>query len=149
MMEIRELNENDLESLLELYTQLDANNETCSVTEAREIWKRISNIGNIKYIGAVEDNTVISTCYIVVIPNLTSGGRSIGFIENVVTDINHRKKGIGKKVIEEAIRIAKERGCYKVILQSGIKREGAHLFYKKLGFDDTSKKAFDMRIEYK
>jgi len=128
---------------------LDANNETCSVTEAREIWKRISNIGNIKYIGAVEDNTVISTCYIVVIPNLTSGGRSIGFIENVVTDINHRKKGIGKKVIEEAIRIAKERGCYKVILQSGIKREGAHLFYKKLGFDDTSKKAFDMRIEYK
>lgn len=55
--------------------------------------------------------------------------------------------GIGKMVMEKAIQIARERECYKVILQSGIHRREAHEFYRKLGFDDTTKIAFDMRLK--
>ena len=66
----------------------------------------------------------------------------------MVTDIEYRKQGLGQKVIEKAIEIAKENKCYKVILQSGIKRSNAHSFYEKLGFAGGTKKAFDMRLEY-
>ena len=145
-MEIRLLNENDLESLLELYIQLDKQNEHYSINKSKEIWQKINSTKNIKYIGAIENNKVISTCYLVIIPNLTVGGKSIGFIENVITDHKYRKKGIGKKVIEMAIKISTENDCYKVILQSGIQRNEAHQFYRNIGFDDMTKKAFDLRL---
>jgi GNAT superfamily N-acetyltransferase len=77
---------------------------------------------------------------------LTRGGKSIGFIENVITDEKHRRKGIGKKIIKEAIEYAKEQNCFKVLLQSGNKREEAHRFYESIGFDGGSKKAFEMRF---
>ncbi len=146
-MEIRLLNEDDLESLMELYIQLDKDNKSYSIQNTKEIWQQICSYKNIKYIGAIDNNKVVSTCYVVIIPNLTAGGKSICFIENVVTDKNYRRKGIGRKVIETAIQIAKDNNCYKVILQSGIKRKEAHQFYKNIGFDDNTKKAFDLRLE--
>ena len=66
--------------------------------------------------------------------------------ENVITDINYRKTGIGRKLIEMAIEYAKENNCYKAVLQSGIKRTGAHEFYEKLGFNPNAKRAFEMRF---
>lgn len=145
-MEIRLLTENDLESLMNLYIQLDKKNEHYSINISTKIWNEIIANKNIYYIGAIENNKVISTCYLVIIPNLTVGGQSIGFIENVITDEKYRKKGIGKKIIEKAINISKENNCYKVILQSGIQREDAHSFYRNIGFSDTTKKAFDLRL---
>ena len=88
----------------------------------------------------------MSTCYAVYIPNLTRGGRGICFIENVVTDKDYRKLGLASRVIDIAISFAKEKHCYKAILQSGAARTEAHRFYENLGFNGGSKKAFDMRL---
>ena len=101
---------------------------------------------NIKYFVAKDNEKIIASCYICIIPNLTRGGKSIGFIENVITDTEYRGKGIGKKIMENAIKYAKGQNCYKVILQSGNKRTDAHGFYESIGFDGESKKAFEMRL---
>ena len=93
-MEIRELTDNDLESLLELYKQLDVSNEPLTIEASIPIWHAISANKNIKYLGAIDNNKVVSTCYLVIIPNLTNFGQPICFIENVVTDIEYRKQGI-------------------------------------------------------
>ena len=94
-MEIRELNENDLESLIHLYEQLDPSNGNISIDTTREIWRNeIVNNKNIKYFGAVDNGKVVSTCYCMIIPNLTSLGRAICFVENVVTDKDYRKQGL-------------------------------------------------------
>lgn len=144
-MEIRLLNKNDLPSLLQLYVQLDEKNKELNAENTANIWKEIEENKNIFYIGAVDGEKVVSTCYLVIIPNLTYG-KAIGFIENVVTDENYRKQGLGRKVINRALKIAKEHNCYKAILQSGIARTQAHEFYKSLGFNGESKKAFDLRF---
>jgi GNAT superfamily N-acetyltransferase len=81
-----------------------------------------------------------------IIPNLTQNGKSIGFIENVITDKEYRRKGIGKKVMEMAIKYAKETNCYKVLLQSNNKQKDAHKFYENIGFDGNSKRAFEIRM---
>ena len=151
-MEIRELNESDLESLIKLYEQLDGKNGDFNVEDARTIWKNeIEGNPNIKYFGAVEDSAkeqnVISTCYAVIIPNLTRLGGAICFVENVVTDKDFRKQGLGKKVMEKAIEFAREKNCYKVILESGAWRTEAHQFYRNLGFDDTAKKSFLLKLK--
>lgn len=147
-MEIRELNEGDLESLVKLYEQLDGSNEGFTAKAARLVWKsEIEGNKNIKYFGVIEDGKVVSTCFCLIIPNLTRLGSSACFVENVVTDKNHRGQGLGKKIMERAIAFARERGCYKVILESASFRKEAHQFYKNLGFDGDSKKAFIMKLK--
>ena len=147
-MEFRELNEGDLESLVKLYEQLDGSNEGFTVEAARAVWKNeIGGNKNIKYFGAIEDGKVVSTCFCLIIPNLTRLGSSACFVENVVTDKDHRGQGLGKKIMERAIAFARERDCYKVILESASFRKEAHQFYKNLGFDGDSKKAFIMKLK--
>ena len=145
-MEFRTLTGSDLGSLLELYQQLDPK-DGLSAEACEAAWKEIEKNPGIRYFGAVEDGKVVSTCYAVIIPNLTRGCRGICFIENVVTDREYRNRGLASRVIGMAVDFAKERHCYKVILQSGKARTEAHRFYERIGFDGESKKAFDMRLE--
>ncbi|SFU92667.1 GNAT family N-acetyltransferase [Butyrivibrio sp. M55] len=144
-MEFRRLTEQDLQSLLELYKQLQPD-DSLSVEKSKTVWKEIENNPNIQYFGAVDNGKVVSTCYAVYIPNLTRNNRGICFIENVVTDEKYRNRGLASKVIDMAVAYAKEKDCYKVILQSGSARGEAHRFYESKGFDGDSKKAFDMRL---
>ena len=142
-MEIRELNANDLESLLELYVQLSDVNKNYSYEKSLDIWKNeIENNKYIKYFGAVDSGKVVATCYCTIIPNLTNGARPIGFIENVVTHEDYRRQGLAKTIIDAATEFAKANNCYKVFLESGIARTEAHKFYEKIGFETGSKKSF-------
>ncbi len=148
-IEFRQLTQKDLPSLLELYVQLDENNKDLTTESSIPIWEDISKNPNIKYFGAVDTangDRVVSTCFTMIIPNLTAHGRSICFLENVVTDSVYRKQGLARKVIEMAIEDAKSHNCYKVILQSNCKCTEAHKFYENLGFDGNLKKAFDLRL---
>ena len=146
-MEFRRLTASDLGSLLELYKQLDADDTECAIGQYEKVWQEIEQNMNIQYFGAIDNGKVVSTCYAVYIPNLTRGNRGICFIENVVTDKAYRKRGLASRVISMAVAFAKERHCYKVILQSGMARNEAHRFYEHQGFDGASKKAFDMRLD--
>ncbi len=146
-MEFRRLTGADLTSLLELYRQLDEDDEQSTPEQSEKVWMQIENDPNIQYFGAIDNGKVVSTCYAVYIPNLTRGNRGICFIENVVTDKEYRKRGLASKVIDMAVEFAKEHHCYKAILQSGITRSEAHQFYENKGFSGSSKKAFDMRFE--
>ena len=55
----------------------------------------------------------------------------VGHIEDIVVDPQYRKMGFGKKIVQHLVNIAKENGCYKVILDCENKYEG---FYNKCGF---------------
>ena len=145
MVEYGNLEEKELPSLLELYRQLSSINNIISESATKTIWESIQK-QNIKYFVAKENGKIIASCYICVIPNLTRNGRPIGFIENVITDEAYRRKGIGRVVMENAIKYAKELNCYKILLQSGSKRTDAHRFYESLGFDGESKKAYEIRF---
>jgi GNAT superfamily N-acetyltransferase len=138
----------DLEKILELYKQFNPGMDIFvdfSMENANKVWDKIEN-NNIKYFVAKDNGKIISSCYICIIPNLTYNGSSIGYIENVITDEKYRRKGIGKKIMEMAIKYARDENCYKVVLQSGIKRTIAHKFYEKIGFNGETKKAYELRF---
>ena len=145
MIEYGFLLENEILLLLDLYKQLNPEDNRINEFTAKNIWKIIET-QNIKYFIAKENGKIISSCYICIIPNLTRGGKSIGFIENVITDIKYRGMGIGKNIMKNAIKYAKEQNCYKILLQSGNKRTDAHGFYESIGFDGESKRAFEIRL---
>jgi len=137
----------DLEGILKLLEQLIENRgPTINFNYAIKIWNYIE-INNIKYMLAKENNDIIGLCNLCVFPNLTHNGKSLGYIGHLIVDKNYRQKGIGKKLMQKAIEYLKQSNCYKVIIQSGIEREGAHKFYEKLGFDGKSKKAYELKLE--
>lgn len=108
-MEIRELTKDDISSLLELYVQLDEANRELSLEKSAEVWTdEIEGNKNIHYFGAIDDGKVVSSCYCVIIPNLTNFNRPICFVENVVTDKKYRKQGLAGKVIKMAVETAKK-----------------------------------------
>jgi GNAT superfamily N-acetyltransferase len=135
----------NLVNILELYKQLNPTNNDFSIENANKIWDKIEN-ENIKYFVAKDNDKIIGSCYIIIIPNLTFNGKSIGYIENVITDEKYRRKGIGKKIMEMAINYARKENCYKIVLQSGIKRTTAHKFYEAIGFNGETKKVFELRL---
>ena len=145
MTEYEILTKEKLPLLLKLYEQLNPEDDKIDILLANKIFEEIEK-KNIKYFVAMDGEKIISSCYIAIIPNLSRNGKSIGFIENVITDEKYRRKGIGKNIMEMAIKYAKENNCYKIILQSNNKRKGAHKFYERIGFNGNSKKAFEIRI---
>jgi GNAT superfamily N-acetyltransferase len=134
-----------INGLLELFKQLFPNGEPISKETAKKTWENIERQG-IKYLIAVDGNKVVATLYMVVIPVLAGGGKNYGFIGNLITDAQYRRKGIGKKLIRMAIEYGKESNCSDIALMSGMHRKEAHEFYKGCGFDGNSKLAFEKRI---
>lgn len=145
-MNIRIASINDLPKILDLYKELNPEDIELDITTAEGIWKRSRVKNTTEYYVAVEGNEIVGTCNISIIENLTRSGKPYGIIENVITSINHRRKGIGKKLIEKAVEKAKENNCYKVILLSSLKRIEAHNFYESIGFNGNSKKGFELRL---
>ena len=57
-----------------------------------------------------------------------------GMVEDVVVDIAHRGKGIGRKLMQKLLEEAKIRHLDGVVLFSGYHRKAATNLYKSLGF---------------
>lgn len=110
---------------------------------AKEILKRIGNDRNYRIIIAEDkqNRQVIGTATLLIEQKFIHNGGKVGHIEDVVTRKGYEGKGIGKKIIEELIKIARENECYKVILDCN---EKVMEFYEKMGF---RKHAIMMRID--
>ncbi|MDF2390832.1 GNAT family N-acetyltransferase [Aeromonas sp. 2MA4] len=97
---------------------------------------------HVRLIVAEVDGQLAATCQLGVIPTLTNGGRPFGIIEHVITAARFRRQGLSQKVLEQALAIAWQQDCYKVMLLSGEGRESAHRLYEKLGFKAGIEKGF-------
>lgn len=58
----------------------------------------------------------------------------------IAVDEDSRGKGIGSFIIEEGIKLAREKGCKRVVLDVDMENEGALRFYKRLGFKKFNQK---------
>ena len=88
------------------------------------------------------NNKIVGTATMLIQNNLTHNGRPYAHIENVVTDQEYRKIGIGKILLSELINVAKDLYCYKVILNCSLENSR---FYKTVGFRLTDE--IEMRLE--
>jgi len=61
--------------------------------------------------------------------------KKAAWIEDVVVHPEHRKKGLGKKIITHMISRAKKKGVKHVDLTSRNNRVKAHKFYQKINFE--------------
>lgn len=106
--------------------------------------KQISDSGKTILVAEKDDLTIVGMLSLNFLPRLNQNGLELYVPELIVTK-KYQKKGIGTKLMQACISLAKERQCHKIRLESGIFRKDAHQFYKNLGFESNAY-SFTMNI---
>lgn len=70
------------------------------------------------------------------------------FLEAGVTVYEYRRQGVATAIIQEAERLAKEKGCTCLGLEVGINNPEAKRLYEKLGYEDWGHGEFPISWEY-
>ena len=141
-MLIREVKHSDLSQLLELYTNLHDNEMPIIGAEIETLWSNIIDNRNHHIIVGVMNDTIISSCVVIIIPNLTHRQMPYALVENVITHPKHRGKGYATQILNHAKMVAKENNCYKIMLMSGSKKQATLGFYERAGYNRNDKTAF-------
>ncbi|MFQ5782710.1 MAG: GNAT family N-acetyltransferase [Nitrosopumilus sp.] len=139
---IRELKEEDLWN--GFLTTLDSLRQASDIDKnrAKEIFERINS--NPDHIVAVVelDGKIIGATTLLIEQKFIHKGGKVGHIEDVVVDKNFQGQKIGEKIIRYLLDIAKNRGCYKTILDC---TDNVKPFYEKLGFKNV---ASELRFDH-
>ncbi|HEX4453561.1 MAG TPA: GNAT family N-acetyltransferase [Kofleriaceae bacterium] len=137
-MIVREASEADLPAVLAIYAQpeLDAG-DVLPLDEARERLARFRRYPDYKLYVALDDvaGAIVGTFALLVMDNLLHRGAPSGIVEDVGVAPELHGRGIGKAMMQHAMQLCRERGCYKLVLSSNAKRTSAHAFYESLGFE--------------
>jgi ribosomal protein S18 acetylase RimI-like enzyme len=131
---IREANDNDIEVLAELMSELT--NEPVSTQTAKDRLNFVKNSPFDFFYVCVENQEVLGFLAFRIRENIEAPTR-YGEISAIVVNPKVRNKGVGRFLMEYAEKLAKEHGCIGTWLVSGFGREEAHKFYKKLGYEIT------------
>ena len=102
-----------------------------------EFKNELSNSNNI-YLIAEFKNEIVGICFSQIKEisnNKIMKDRKILNIENICVDKNYQKKGIGKKLYEQLVQLAKERNIDNIELLVWGFNENAINFYKNLGMN--------------
>ena len=143
---IREALEEDLPGVLALYAQpgLD-DGHTLTVEQAKLHYRRFKQYPNYRLFVAELNGAIVGTFALLIMDNLAHLGTPSGVVEDVVVTADLRGKGIGRRMMEAALVICRESGCYKMALSSNLKREAAHAFYESLDFE---KHGYSFRVVF-
>lgn len=64
----------------------------------------------------------------------TALGERVALLEDLVVAPNQRSKGIGSKLLKQAIETARLHECHRITLLTDLANESAQRFYRKHGF---------------
>ena len=85
----------------------------------------------------VDDDDIVGTLQLTLLPNLSHRGAWRAQIEGVRIARSHRGRGAGRILLEGAVEQARDAGCLLVQLTTDRTRDGAVAFYQSLGFEAT------------
>ena len=144
-MLIRQAEEKDVMDIKDLYFNFLTKyppKEEQDIGAWKQLINEINKSERLFLLVVEEDNRVVSTVQLGIIPSLTHNMRSFAVVENVVTHESYRKKGFASMLLQEAIKIAQDKNCYKIFLETGSNRESTLNFYKENGFEMDTKHSF-------
>jgi GNAT superfamily N-acetyltransferase len=141
MVLVRKAQEEDIPRILELYRQLSHNPgdyQQASVSDCCNVLRRMQEYPGYSLLVAEDDGDVVGTTMMAILPGFAHLTSPFAVIEYVVIDEKRRGRGIGKLLMEHCRKLAKEAGCYKIMLTSDKRRERAHKFYESLGYEASA-----------
>jgi ribosomal protein S18 acetylase RimI-like enzyme len=132
-LQIRFCVEDDYAAIFELLKQLWIDKQL-NYQALQSVYENALKADRQKLIIGLIDNEIIGFCSLTIKNNLWQGG-NLGHIDELVVDKNFRECGIGKKLMDEITKIAKENHCKQIELDSAFHRKKAHQFYENAGYE--------------
>jgi len=83
------------------------------------------------------DSRIIGVVSIIFLKRLNRARLEM-YIPELVVSKEFRYQGIGEKLMQNCIDLAKKKKCYRIRLESGNQRKESHKFYKSIGFEQSS-----------
>ena len=141
-IEIREIEEGDIEK--EFLDTLDFLRKASDYEKNNpyEILKKIKQNPNHIIHVAVDDNKIIGSPTLFIEQKFIHDGGLVGHIEDVVVRKSYEGQGIGMKLVISLLDVAKQRKCYKTILNC---EDSLKPFYEKIGFKKATN---EMRYDH-
>ena len=132
---VREAVTDDLTAVLDIYAGagLDGG-QRISPEEARAIHARFTAYPYYHLHVAVLGAEVVGTFALLIMHNLGHCGAPSAILEDVAVVPEWQRRGVGRAMLEFAMRRAADAGCYKLALSTNRRRGEAHRFYEALGF---------------
>jgi len=134
-IEIREIEEDDLErgfleslDFLRKASDIDKN-------KAYDILRKIKqNPDHVIHV-ALDNNKIVGSTTLFIEQKFIHDGGRVGHIEDVVVRKDYEGRGIGMKLVISLLNRAKEKNCYKTILDC---KDDLKIFYERIGFKSES-----------
>ena len=100
------------------------------------MWARMLATPDLTVYVAETGGDIVGTTSLLVLPNLTYDCRPTAFFEPMVVAEAHRRRGVGRLLVERVVDDARAAGCWKVQVVSHKRHaeDGAYAFYESLGF---------------
>jgi GNAT superfamily N-acetyltransferase len=138
----RHADKNDVPAIVAMLSDDDIGESRESATqESAPVYERAFEDMNAcpdNYILLAEmDGQLVGSLQLVFIPGLSRQGAKRAIIEAVRVKSAVRGQSIGTALMKRAIAEAREAGCKLVQLTSDRRRTRAHLFYRRLGFEQS------------
>ena len=91
---------------------------------------------------AIDDKKIVGSTTLFIEQKFIHDGGFVGHIEDVVVRKDYERRGIGMKLVISLLDVAKQRKCYKTILNC---EDSLKPFYEKIGFKKATN---EMRYDH-
>ncbi len=141
-LDFRYAAEADLPAIVALLAddEFGENREQSGATVAPEYVEAFSQMqkmpGN-RILLAEQDGKIVAALHLAFVPGLSRKGTKRAIIEAVRVASDARGQNIGTAIMKQAISESRAAGCKLVQLTSDKRRARAHLFYRRLGFEQS------------
>jgi GNAT superfamily N-acetyltransferase len=125
----------DARAIAVLLTQLGYPSDADDVEERLE---RLRVVGDRVFVAEL-DGEVVGLAHLQVTPAIERD-RPAGKLGALIVDEARRGRGIGRALVEAVEREARLRGCELVFLTTSERRDDAHAFYERVGFEQTGRR---------
>ncbi len=138
-MRVRPAEAGDFERVTALLEELGRARVTDETSDAvRALYDRHLQDDAAAHLVAEDDDGVIAFCSLHFRDRLNHPTPDAWIPDLIVTE-SARRRGAARSLLEEAERIARERGCWQLTLESGYARRLAHRLYVSHGMTDAGK----------
>ena len=138
---IRLAEKRDIPRIVDLYRELTIttseveHGRSPSLADYEQVFAEICSDPRQKLLVVEQQGEVVGTIVLLVIPNLSHNATPWAFLENLIVTERHRRRGLGRMLLQHTIELAKQSGCHMVELCSDVRRREAHILYNSVGFE--------------
>jgi GNAT superfamily N-acetyltransferase len=101
------------------------------------VTKYVKDLDKTILVAEIDDIQIVGMVSVIFLQRLNQLTLEMYIPELVVLE-KYQNHGIGKKLINSCIALAKEKNCHRIRLESGNQRKESHQFYKHLGFEQSA-----------